>query len=286
MASLLSSHPQLHTGPLKEPRFFDLNYQQGLSYLEDLMKEARPEQLRGDCSPGYFHCPWVAERIQTHCPEAKFLVIFREPVARAYSNWWSKYSRGVEKQTFSECVEKWLEQRDKAISPLHLENAEELYRRYLLSEDTRAVPYIYYFDMGIYAPHLRRFRTLFQEHRVKTLSFQALIREPNAVLQECAEFLNISPDEFPSKHSAKNQSAGPVASKVRKLAHLSGLNRIVPISLQKSIGHLFRNLGDDPPRLDPVLKSRLQEIYEPHNLELKKLLGHLPWESPFLLKTS
>lgn len=284
-AKLLSSHPRIHTGRLKEPRFFDLNYQQGLPYLAEMMGTIRPEQLCGDCSPGYFHCPWVADRIRKHCPKAKLLVVLREPVARAYSNWWSKRSRGLETKSFEECAKIWLNQREQGVFPLHFDDAEELYRKYLLSKDTNSVPYVYYFDIGLYASHLERYEGIFPSTRIKVFSFQALIRETDTLLKECANFLEIDPYSFSADRSAKNQSLGPQAARLREWAQRCGLTKSVPLSIQKTIRHIFRRMGDGPPPLSPTLKRRLQESYDPHNLKLKALLGHLPWESPFLLQT-
>lgn len=279
LEALLSTHPKLYTGQVKEPRFFELHYDRGISYLENLMSDGRPGQLRGDCSPQYLHCPWVPTRLRTHFPKAKFLVVLREPAERAYSHWWMRYSSGAEKRSFEECVERWLEQELDIGSILAGPDAEKLWKDYVFSRDSRVTPYVFYFDIGKYASHIKRYYEIFSAEQMLVLGFGELVLYPKAALQKVASFLDLAPDGFEPDFIPRNQGLGPTSVKVKKVAEKLGLSRVVPMTLQDGVRKLFRRLGDRPPKFSPVMREQLRKAYEPHNRELEQLLGYLPWES-------
>ncbi|PYC46421.1 hypothetical protein DI396_15600 [Litorivita pollutaquae] len=84
----LQAHPDLFLTEPKEPEFFarDDRYEAGIDSYAALFTDAKPGQLRGDASTLYSLAPLfpkTAERIKTHCPEAKFIYMLREPVNRA-----------------------------------------------------------------------------------------------------------------------------------------------------------------------------------------------------------
>ena len=276
----LSTHPELHTGSVKEPRFFELYYDKGISHLESFVSDAKSDQLKGDCSPQYLCTPWVPALIHKHYPKAKLLIILREPVARAYSNWWMLTANGRERRSFEECVQTFLAQQETLDgSVFELKEIKKFWREYVFTEDTSTVPYVFYFDIGMYAPQLKRYQDLFSSSQILVLNFHQLAKEPEVILSQVADFLGVDSQRFEVDQLARNQSLGPTAVKVRQLAEKLGLSKLVPMSIQDRVRRTLRDWGDKPPLLDPELKQNLQKVYEPHNRELEQILGYLPWET-------
>src|SRR5262249_13344047 len=94
----LSAHPQVRSPTNKEVHYFDLNFARGPTWYRahfpkrsDTSLEQddiRDEQITLDASPYYLFHPAVPERLKTTLPQAKFIVMMRNPVDRAYSHYW------------------------------------------------------------------------------------------------------------------------------------------------------------------------------------------------------
>src|SRR3954454_22953393 len=55
--------------------------------------------LRGESTPFYLNCREAHARIAAVAPRAKFVVLLRDPVDRAYSNWMHLWSDGLEPES-------------------------------------------------------------------------------------------------------------------------------------------------------------------------------------------
>ncbi len=74
---------------MKEPRFFDKNWEKGWDWYGENYAEATPDMITGDFSPSYAtassHTP--ARRISQAYPHAKIIHLIRNPIDCAISNW-------------------------------------------------------------------------------------------------------------------------------------------------------------------------------------------------------
>jgi hypothetical protein len=89
--SMLSQHPGIFMPKLKEPSFFCSYFQvikDPISYFK-LFNFADENSAVGEASHVYFSNPESASIIRSLFPDAKFILIFRNPTERAYSlyNW-------------------------------------------------------------------------------------------------------------------------------------------------------------------------------------------------------
>lgn len=89
-----------------EIMFFDVKYNQGLSWYADLFQDATNEKIVCEKSPHYMNCleNQALKRIIKDLPDVKIIMCVRDPVYRAYSQWnhiqrpnmkWMKHLRGV-----------------------------------------------------------------------------------------------------------------------------------------------------------------------------------------------
>jgi hypothetical protein len=94
----------------KEPHFFDsdASWNQGIeTYLKRYYRHAESYLTRGDATPGYFHCyqkaiPRMLEIYKDQPP--KFILIFRDPVKRAWFHYLHRVRNGVEKEAFERAL--------------------------------------------------------------------------------------------------------------------------------------------------------------------------------------
>lgn len=94
LAALLSSNDQISFSPKKEVHFFDNteNYQLGINkYLESFnpWNQLSPP-LFGESTPFYVASREACQRISETIPNMKMIILLREPVSRAYSEYQMK----------------------------------------------------------------------------------------------------------------------------------------------------------------------------------------------------
>src|SRR5262245_18282625 len=109
----LARHPGLYMSVVKEPKFFLTDgppparggpgdaqtYREHVWRREDyeaLFGPALPGTLRGESTPLYLHDPAAQRRIRALIPGATLIVVLRDPVERAHSNWTHMWSAGLE----------------------------------------------------------------------------------------------------------------------------------------------------------------------------------------------
>jgi hypothetical protein len=98
----LTNHPDIGKATSKELDFFsnEYIYRLGMNWYKDQFKHGT-----GEATPYYLFYPLARERICKHLPNAKFIVLLRNPVDRAYSHYrFSKRTR-FENRTFRDALE-------------------------------------------------------------------------------------------------------------------------------------------------------------------------------------
>jgi hypothetical protein len=105
----LKQHPQIFLSPVKEPMFFLLDggpahypgpkSPQGVRRIDQyqsLFQGAKTEKAIGEASPCYLFSPKATLGLKQNIPDAKFIVILRNPVDRAYSHFLFHRMEGTE----------------------------------------------------------------------------------------------------------------------------------------------------------------------------------------------
>jgi hypothetical protein len=97
---LLDEHPEIEMAkPLRpEPKFFldEERYPLGLPYYESQFFSQPDTRVRGEKGTSYIESEIAAQRIKATLPEATVLVVLRDPVHRAISNYRFSLENGVE----------------------------------------------------------------------------------------------------------------------------------------------------------------------------------------------
>ncbi len=248
---VLSRHPEIFMPEKKELNFFfrQGEYEKGISYYEEYF-EAAPARAKtlGEASPGYICHPEAAARIAFHMPNVKLILTVRNPVDRAYSQYWSDRRHLSQSLSFEEAVEH------------HLETSYEPGR-------------VGYFSRGVYAPYIREYLEHFDRSQLLILSFDELRNRPTDFYHRCFEFLGVDPAfDDPAITHAHNPSSTWDNPAYNFFIRHPGVTRWLP---KRGRGLLFkgkRRVIEYPP-MHAEVESKLLDFYEPWNSELSKLLG-------------
>jgi hypothetical protein len=100
-------HPNIR-GPNREKHremhFFSLFFNRGLDWYKAQFAPKTPGLIIGEKSPSYLSFPMAAQRAYTLFPQAKIIVILRNPVDRTYSHYWFAVRHQREPVPFEEAL--------------------------------------------------------------------------------------------------------------------------------------------------------------------------------------
>lgn len=146
-------------------------------------------RLWGEATPIYLYWPNSLERIAAYNPAMKLILLFRDPVERAWSHWKMEYAKRKESHGFQWCIREG-RQRVVAGDPA----APGHHRVYS------------YVERGFYGKQVARLLTLFPRSQCLFLRSEYLRNEPTRALTEICAFLDQpTPPAFPPRnvHAAR-----------------------------------------------------------------------------------
>jgi hypothetical protein len=185
--SYMQSHPEIYLRPNKrpEPHFFfkESEYAKGIRYYEDTWFPAeRKWRAVGEASTSYLFGPNVPSRIALHLPDVRLIAVLRNPIDRAFSNYWHSVKSGLETLDFASAVEREAE-RSRAIDGTAMSEVK---------------PYSYV-ARGFYYAQISNFLSVIDRRQLAILTFDDLCRNPADVLQNVYRFLGVDPGILPSR---------------------------------------------------------------------------------------
>lgn len=277
----IAQHPNVFFSTPKEPVFFELEYDLGLEYYwKRYFKDWAGQDAVGEGRVYNLYLPYVPARIRESIPDARLIVILRNPVDRAYSHWWHRVTRGYEQRSFEQAVEEEFRIHEEG-GGFASNGDSEAWRRnfypnsaHMYTADLRRV---YYVEMGYYVQQLRRYYDLFPASRIKVLLFDDFVANPDPAAQMIYKFLNLRPfaggSDTGPQNVALNTVKGRLAFRLERIGWRTGLGTVVPKNIRTRIRKLLsRNQGQRPP-MDKHIEQRLKAHYAPSNAELQRLIG-------------
>ena len=201
--SYLDEHPDVFFSTPKEPVFFEAEYERGLDYYwQHYFEGWSGQRAIGDARSYNLYLPYVPRRIAEALEEPRLIAVVREPGARAYSHWWHRYTRRIEKLSF----EAALEANQQALETGPRFEGEEGARAWRkgLTRSATIASHATYLDMGFYAEQLQRYLDLFPAASIEVVLFEDLAEDPAAVTRALWEFLNVDPEVVLADTDAKN----------------------------------------------------------------------------------
>jgi hypothetical protein len=190
----LIQHPAVATTlRTKGVHFFDTNYGRGIDWYASrfptrlygwYVRRRHGAELRtGEASPYYLFHPQVPYRVARHLPDVKLIVLLRDPVVRAYSQYQHEVSRGFETLSFEEAIraepERLAGEHERLL-------AEPFYNSYHHQHHS-------YLARGRYDEQLATWRSLFPDEQLLVLTSERFFAEPHRTFQRVLDFLELPP---------------------------------------------------------------------------------------------
>ncbi len=179
----LVQHPQVIAPLRKEVHYFDVGYRHSEAWYRAHFGRRDEPGLNLDSSPYYLFHPAVPARLYTLLPQARLIVLLRDPVRRAYSHYWHERDKGRESLEFEAAI---------AAEPSRLGDAEAALADGRIGRST-AHQHFSYLARGRYAEQLERWFAIFPRDQFLLLRFEDLAREPLTVLNRTLGFLGLAP---------------------------------------------------------------------------------------------
>lgn len=179
----LDSHPQVSMiHPVRpEPKFFmsEQLVAQGREYYEQAHFADRKPGARylGEKSTSYIESPEAARRIRAFYPDARILMILRDPVLRAYSNYRLSVAHKLESLSFVDAL------------------AAESERLRSAAFTTSVTPYAYR-KRGYYMDYIESYLEVFDASQLCVLVFEEFVNDLSSV-HRLYRWLDIEQDFVP-----------------------------------------------------------------------------------------
>lgn len=195
---VLDEHPQIEMAkPARpEPKFFHVDslFEKGLIFYQDhYFNNNTSIELYGEKSTTYIESEKAARRIAGCYPQAKILVVLRDPIERAVSNYWLSVNNGWETLSIEEAF-----------------RGEDSRRFDYDPEKISVSPYAY-LKRGCYIDYLLMYESYFPIENINVILYEQLVGSEAHILDVCV-FLGVS--EFASTilHTTINKGNKPATS--------------------------------------------------------------------------
>ncbi len=200
---LLTKHPLIKGAAAKELHYFDRpeRFEQGLEWYRKCFPPPERQDghrtITGEATPRYLFEPLVPERMAQVVPEARLIVLLRNPVDRAYSQYHKSVRSGRESRSFQETVEEELASLAGAESSGHGRSRDD--------SDGSAYTQL---SRGIYVDQLVRWRKFFDEEQMLVLKSEDFFKHQADTLKLVQEFLGLPyrEIEIPSRKTSRQST--------------------------------------------------------------------------------
>jgi hypothetical protein len=179
----LVQHPKVIAPLRKEVHYFDVGYGHSEAWYRAHFGRRGEPGLNLESSPYYLFHPSVPARLHALLPQARLIVLLRDPVSRAYSHYWHERDKGRESLDFEAAI---------AAEPARLGDSEAALADGRISRSA-AHQHFSYLARGRYAEQLERWFAVVPREQFLVLRFEDLAREPLVVLNRTLGFLGLAP---------------------------------------------------------------------------------------------
>jgi hypothetical protein len=248
----LTAQPGIVRALMKEVHFFDDHFEEGLNWYRAQFPSSLQKHyaewirkghfLTGESSPYYLFYPPAPKRIAEVVPNAKLIVLLRNPVDRAYSHHWLVTLEGKEKLTFADAIaceeERLAGEHEKIVANEHYVSFNHRHYSYLAR--------------GIYLDQLQHWMQHYPREQFLILRSEDFYKDIPTVFKQTLDFLGVDSSTIDTTKQFKQY----------REPHPRG----------------YKN-EEKPPRMDPKIREQLIEYFRPHNARLYEFLGRdMGWD--------
>jgi Sulfotransferase domain len=242
LADYLNAHRDVVPSQYKEVHFFDNDYGKGVDWYRSHFQVQVRHRIRkmllgirfvaGDATPYYLLHPLAASKCHALLPEARIIVMLRDPVDRAYSHYHHQVRHGHEFLSFEEALEA---ESSRLEGQLERFAADPLYRSF----DHQHFSYL---ARGVYLPQIESWRTFYSPQQILVLSSEQFFAQPSVEYHRVLKFLGLQAQElreYPAQHVGSYQPMS-AATRIRLIEYFAPHNH----SLREYLNSTWPGVGD------------------------------------------
>ena len=253
--------------PVKEPAYFSPaipeDFGDKVSDLDgylDLFREIDGEHAVGEATPFYLWDPESPRLIREAVPEAKVIIMLRDPVERAFSDYLmlSVYY-DFEPLSFTEALQANARQQESRWGA----------RLYL--------------ELGEYSKQVQRYLDVFGTSKVKVILFEDFKTDTRGTVNEVLKFLNVPETHSMEISEVHNPFSVPKTRLAQQIISNEALRRLaqrfVPKPARDLVIHKLLFKRTPKPQMPESARAFLQEYYREDVSILRAMLNReLPWQ--------
>jgi hypothetical protein len=223
----LGQHPSVVPSIRKEVEYFTRHYDRGQVWYRAHFPLRARACTTFEATPQYLYHPLAPERILRDLPGSRFIVLLRDPVARAFSHHQHMVRLGFETEPFERAVE--LEE-DRVRPDLERLHDDPFHH-------PRSALRFSYVDRGRYAVQLERWFAMFPRDRFLIVFSEDLFADPAAAFDRILRFLDLPlrrPASFENHSAHRGGEASSLSPETRE--RLASLFRAPDEALARVLG--------------------------------------------------
>lgn len=192
LQKLLEQHPDAFLPITKEVHYFTLHYNESEHWYRGHFEEANQEQICGEITPYYLFHPEAPQRIHALIPKARLIVLLRNPVERALSQYFHARRLGFEE--------------------LDLEAALAAENERLTSGDSYSHQKHSYLSRSRYELQLQRYQRLFSRQQLLILRSEDFFEKTEHAWKTMQDFLGLQEISLPDNAVKANAGLGEAST--------------------------------------------------------------------------
>jgi hypothetical protein len=168
---------------IKGVHYFDRHFDKGENWYRSFfpLHGERRRRIAGEASPYYFYHPFAARRAARVAPDARLILLLRDPVQRTLSHFRDERKLGHETRP----LRKALEDEDDLLAPEYDRmRADESYYSFVQEHFS-------YAEQGRYALHVARWLEEFPREQLLVIRSEDLFEEPLPILTRVLEHIGV-----------------------------------------------------------------------------------------------
>ncbi len=183
----LMKHPSVEYPTTKQVHYFDKHYHFGKNWYKIHFPLKWKKGISGDATPYYLNSPHAPKRVHDLIPSVKIIVMCRNPVDRAYSQYYLEFHGKNETLSFEDAIEK------------EDERVKDEYERMVTDPHFYSKKYhtFSYVDSGKYEKHLQKWLDYFPKSQFLFIQSEDFYKSPSTIFSQTLQFLNLPKYNLP-----------------------------------------------------------------------------------------
>jgi len=189
----LIQHPQIKPCVVKEPNYFAMYYDRGMSWYKSCFPTQFSKKnnfITGEASTQYYWYPHTAQRIKNSFPNIKLILLLRNPIDRAFSHYNMNVRGAKEDLTFEDAIDEEHQRIDSEYKKI-LDDPYYFSPKYSLQA---------YISKSLYINILPNWLKHFKKSQFLIIKSEDFYADPDKIYNQTLSFLNLKPFHLEKYH--------------------------------------------------------------------------------------